>query len=114
MRTNVAFRHPAVFVPVSDNDSILAVGGVQWFVALLRRVPDLQITDELCQEDWGVVLFVRREQKEFWIGLSMWSEEHEWLGHFYQGLFAWWQRVPSSGQSEVPRLPSRGPGVPAG
>ena len=105
MRTNVTFHHPAEFVPVSDEDGILAVGGAQWFATLLRHVPDLQIDGELCQEDWGVVIFGRRAQKKFWIGLSMWPEdEHAWLAHFHHGSFAWLQRFAVTGQSELQRL----------
>ena len=62
MRTNVSFRHPAPFVPLPDTEDILAVGGTQWFADLLRRVPDIGIDREPCQEDWGVVFFVRRNQ----------------------------------------------------
>lgn len=106
MRTNVTFYHPAEFVPLSDSDAILAVGGAQWFVALLRRVPGLQIDDHLCQEDWGVVVFARRNQKKFWIGLSTWDAENTWLAHFHHGSFAWLQRFSSSGKSELQRLVS--------
>jgi hypothetical protein len=105
MRTNVSFRHPAEFVAVSDEDGILAVAGAQWFVSLLRRVPDLQIEAGLVQEDWGVVMRARRAKKSFWIGLSMWPEgEHAWLAHFHHGSFAWLQRLGSSGASELQRL----------
>jgi hypothetical protein len=105
MRTNVTFRHPAVFVPLSDEDGILAVSGAQWFAALLRRVPDLQIDeDDLCQEDWGVMLFARRNQKKFWIGLSGWDAEGAWLAHFHHGPFAWLQRFSLSGKNEFKRL----------
>ncbi len=105
MRTNVSFEHPAEFVPVSDEEGILAVAGAQWFVSLLRRVPDLQIDEPLCQEDWGVVIFARSARKKFWIGLSLWPEgEHAWLAHFHHGSFAWWQRLSSSGQRELQRL----------
>lgn len=104
MRTNVTFRYPAEFVPVSDEEGILAVGGAHWFVALLRRLPGLQIDDELCQEDWGVVLFARHEQKKFWIGLSSWDFEHTWLAHFHHDSFAWLQRLGSSGKSALQRL----------
>jgi hypothetical protein len=65
MRTHVTFRHPAEFVPISDEDGILAVSGAQWFAELLRGVSGLQIEEELCQEDWGVVLFARRNRKKF-------------------------------------------------
>lgn len=107
MRNNVSFRHPAEFVAVSDEDGILAVAGAQWFVSLLRRVPDLKIDEELCQEDWGVVICARRDQKKFWIALSMWpAGEHAWLVHCHHGSFAWLQRISSSGKRELQRLVS--------
>lgn len=104
MRNNVSFRHPAEFVPLSEEDGILAVGGAQWFLALLRRVPGFQIEDDLCQEDWGVVLFARHDQKKFWIGLSGWDSENAWLAHFHHDSFAWLQRFSSSGKSALRRL----------
>jgi hypothetical protein len=98
MRTNVTFRHPAEFVGDSeDGGGVLAVRGAHWFAALLRRVPALQIDEHLCQEDWGVVLFARRNQKKFWIGLSAWDAEGAWLAHFHHGSFAWFQWFSSSG-----------------
>jgi hypothetical protein len=33
----------------------------------------LKIEEDLCQEDWGVVLFARRKRKKFWIGLNAWE-----------------------------------------
>src|SRR5689334_22419672 len=71
VRINVTFRYPAEFVPLSDEDGILAVPGAEWFVKLLRRVPGLELDEQLCQEDWGVVIFGRRAAKKFWIGLSL-------------------------------------------
>src|SRR5580765_1914740 len=101
MRTNVTFHHPAEFVPASEEDDILATTGAQCFVTLLHRVPGLDTTQELCQEDWGVVIFARRAQKKFWIGLSAWPEgEHAWLAHFHHGVYAWVQRLTSSGKTE--------------
>lgn len=104
MRTNVTFRHPAAFVPVSEQDGVLAVNGAQWFVTLLRRIPDLEIDEALCQEDWGVVLFARRNKKKFWIGLSAWDVDGLWLAHFHHGSFAWLQRFSLSGKNELNRL----------
>ncbi len=104
MRTNVTFGHPAAFVPLSDEDGILAVSGAQWFAALLLRVPGLQIDNEMCQEDWGVVLFARRNQRKFWIGLSPWDSEGTWLAHFHHGSFAWFKRFVSFGTNELTRL----------
>jgi hypothetical protein len=103
MRTNVTFRHPAEFVPLSDEDGILAVRGAQWFASILRRVPGLKLDEELCQEDWGVVVFVKRHAKCFWIGLSYWSEG-EWLAHLHHGSFAWVQRLSASGNAELRRV----------
>jgi hypothetical protein len=106
MRTNVSFRHPAEFVPVSDTDGILAVEGARWFAALLKRVPDLQIDGDLCQEDWGVVVFARRGENSFWIGLSNWEDDGYWLAHFHHGSFPWLQRFKSAGKQELERLVS--------
>ena len=105
--TNVTFRHPAEFVDAGEG--ILAVSGAQWFAALLPRVRGLEIDHDLCQEDWGVVLFARRNRKEFWIGLSAWEEGY-WLVHFHHGVWvpwrwaSWFQRLSSSGKSELQRL----------
>jgi hypothetical protein len=91
-------------MPLSDEDGILAVTGARWFAELLVRVPGLEINLELCQEDWGVVIFARRNQKKFWIGLSPWSDEGFWLAHFHHGSFAWLQRFSSSGNNELKAL----------
>jgi hypothetical protein len=105
MRTNVTFRHPAEFVgDQEDGGGILAVRGAQWFAALLRRVPALQLDEDLCQEDWGVVFFARRNQKKFWVGLSAWDSEGAWVAHFHHGSFAWLQWFSSTGKNELKRL----------
>ena len=104
MRTNVTFCHPFEFVPLSDKDGILAVESAQWFAALLRRIPGLDVDEQACQEDWGVVFFARRNQKQFWIGLSPSEKEGAWLVHFHHGSFAWLQRFSSSGKHELNRL----------
>jgi hypothetical protein len=104
MRTHVTFRHPAEFVPLSDDDGILAVCGAQWFDALLRRVPGLLIEEDLCQEDWGIMCFARRNQKTYRIGLSAWTTEGTWLAHFRHGSFAWFQWFRSSRNDELTRL----------
>jgi len=105
MRTNVTFRHPAEFVPLSREDGILATGGAGWFVGLLRRIPGLSLDDNLCQEDWGVAIFVRMEQSELWIGLSLWPDEQQtWLAHCHHR--GWLQRVTPSGRRALGRLVS--------
>ncbi len=104
MRTNVTFRHSAEFVAVSDEDGVLATRGAQWFTALLSKVPDLEVNHDLCQEDWGVVVFACRNGKSFWIGLSAWDKEGFWVAHFHHGVSAWLQRFSASGKSELRRL----------
>jgi hypothetical protein len=103
MRTHVTFRHPVDFVPVSDEDGILSVTGADWFVSLLRKVPDLDLRDGLCQEDWGIVAFAERAERNFWIGLSA-EEEGAWVAHFHHGSWAWLQRFSPSGARELRRL----------
>lgn len=104
MRTHVTFRHPEKFVPVSDAEGILATSGAQWFTTLLRKVPDLEVVDDLCQEDWGVVIFARRNGKSFCIGLGWWESEGVWLADFHHGVWSWLQRFSASGKSELRRL----------
>lgn len=105
MRTHVTFRHPAEFVgDQEDGGGVLAVRGAEWFAALLKQVPKLELDEELCQEDWGVVFFVRRQKKKFWIGLSAWDAEGVWLAHFHHGSFAWLHRFITSDGNELKQL----------
>jgi len=103
MRTHVTFRHPADFVRVSDEDGILSVAGADWFVSLLRRVPNLDLRDDLCQEDWGIVAFAQRAERKFWVGLSA-EEEGAWIAHFHHGSWVWLQRFSPSANRELRRL----------
>ncbi|MBL9184700.1 MAG: hypothetical protein JNN17_21320 [Verrucomicrobiaceae bacterium] len=105
MRTNVVFRYPAEFVPLSFDDGVVATAGAQWFLTLLSRLSGVVIDGEMCQEDWGVVVFVRRCQTKFWIGLSAWSDgEGAWLAHFHHGSFPWLKKFSSSGREELRNL----------
>ena len=107
MRNNVTFCYPAEFIEAPESEGILGVRGADWFVSILRRVTDIEIDDELCQEDWGVVVFVRRHGKKFWIGLGYWPEgENAWLAHVHHGSFAWLQRFTRTGNEELKRLVS--------
>ena len=103
MRTNVTFRHPAEFMPVSEDEGILAVDGAAWFVETLRRIDRLVIDTALIQEDWGVVIFVGRGNCRFWIGLNFW-DEGAWLAHVHHRSFAWFQRLSARGGRELERL----------
>lgn len=104
MRNNVSFLYPEEFEPVSDEDGILSTQGAKWFVALLQQIADIQVETELCQEDWGVVIFVRRNQKRFWIGLGMCESDYAWLAHVHHHSFALYQRLSRSGNDELERL----------
>jgi hypothetical protein len=105
MRTNVSFRHPAKFVSIPEVEDVLAVSGALWFAELLRRVPGLHVVPDLCQEDWGVVLFCRRDERQFWVGLSLWPDgENEWLAHVHHASFAWLQRFSKTGKAALERF----------
>jgi hypothetical protein len=107
MRTNITFRYPAEFLAHEEyGEDVLAVRGAQWFADLLKRVPGLEVDEELCQEDWGVVVFARRNQKTFWIGLTPWDwiTEGAWNAHFHHGSFSWLQWFSSTGKEEFKRL----------
>jgi hypothetical protein len=104
VRTNVSFRHPAEFVSLAESNNILAVDGACWFVTLLHRVPGLEIDENLCQEDWGTVIFAKRNGKAFWLGLSAWTDEGFWLAHIHHGSFAWLQAISPTGKKEMNRL----------
>lgn len=103
MRTNVTFRHPAKFVGDEGGGGVLAFSGAQWFAAILGGVPGLELDEDFCQEDWGVVFFARRYQKKFWIGLSFW-DEGVWVAHFHHGSFAWLQSFSHAGKNQLKRL----------
>jgi hypothetical protein len=103
MRTHVTFRHPAGLVPLSGEDGILSVAGAEWFVSLLKQVPELAVRSDLCQEDWGIVVFAERTEKKFWVGLSA-EEEGAWVSHFHHDSFAWLQRFSPSGNRALQRL----------
>lgn len=114
MRTNVTFQHPAKFVPLSGADGILSVGGARWLVLLLCQVAGLRVDDELCQEDWGVVLFASHDGKPFWVGLSAWPDQEEgWLVHFHHHHNAWIQRFSKAGRAALERLVAEFHAVPA-
>ena len=92
-------RNPSLSVPPLR----FGIVGAGWFASLLQRVPGLQVDNDLCQEDWGVMIFSRRARKQFWIGLSGF-DEHEWLAHVHHGSFAWLQRLRRSGKRALKQL----------
>lgn len=74
----------------------MSTDGAGWFVDVLRRVPRLVVDPDLCQEDWGVVVFAARDGFKFWFGLSFW-DEGEWLAHaHHRGVL---QRFRAAGKA---------------
>ena len=105
MRTEVVFRYPAEFVPLSADDGILSASACEWFLRLLRRVADLRVEEKIIQEDWGAAIKVARGSHRLWIGLSMWPEgDSAWLAHVHHSGFALLQRFSGSGKREFKRL----------
>ena len=101
MRKSVIFKFPAELIPVSEEDGILSTTGALWFRDLLNKVPHLEVDNDLLQEDWGVAILARRNNKRFWIGLNFW-DENTWLAHFHHRTFALLQRL--TGTSELNNL----------
>jgi hypothetical protein len=104
VRTNVSFRHPAPFVSIAEVKDVLAGEAAGWFVDLLERIEALEVDRDLAQEDWGVAVLVKRAGKSFWIGLSRWEVEGEWLAHVHHGSFAWIQAWSSGGAQALRAL----------
>lgn len=103
MKTNVSFICAEEFVSFSDEDGILSVDGAAWFVAKLKKISDIEIDDTLRQEDWGVIVFAKRNRRKFWIGLSFYPEgENCWLAHIHHASF--FQRFSGSAKSVFKEL----------
>jgi hypothetical protein len=96
IRNNVTFQHPATFVPTAEAEGIMSIDGAAWFVDLLGRIPRPAIDPDLCQEDWGVVVFGARDRLKFWFGLSFW-DEGAWLAHVHH--WALLQRFRAAGKA---------------
>jgi hypothetical protein len=95
IRNHATFRHPEALEAHPDELDTLTIAGVDWFVDVLREIPRLAVDRELCQEDWGVVVFGRRDGFTFWFGLSYWDEE-EFVAHVHhRGLL---QRFRAAGR----------------
>lgn len=105
MRNYAIFHYLPEFGADSDEDGILTVEGAKWFLKLLRRIPEIHVDENLCQEDWGVVFFANRDCGRFWIGLSLWPDgECAWLVHLHHHAFAWLQKLSRAGREKLNRL----------
>jgi hypothetical protein len=95
IRNTVTFGYPAEFVE-AEAEGILSVEGAGWFVDLLGKIPGLAVDGDLCQEDWGVVVFGARDGLRFWFGLSFW-DEGEWIAHVHHDRLL--QRFRATGRT---------------
>ena len=104
MQNEFTFRYPEPGVTTNEDGSgVLSIRGAGWFADFLRRIPNLDVDGDLCQEDWCVVVFARREGREFWVGISS-AGEGEYDVHFHHGSFAWLQRMTPGGRAALARL----------
>jgi hypothetical protein len=102
MRTHLTFRHPAPFVPLSEqDDGVLSTDGAKWFVELLGQIGGVSVDAALSQEDWGVAIGLKRGDRVFWIGLSA-SADNEWIAHLHHASLL--QRLSAAGQRDLDRL----------
>lgn len=100
---NVLFSFPyELTVPVEECD-VLSVEDAHWFAALLRRISDIHVDSSPVQEDWGVVFFVERHAKQFWIGLNYFGNEEYWA-HIHHVVFRLFQRWSRSGRDQFESL----------
>jgi len=107
MHTDVRFFYVAPFVAAQEDEAIFGVAGAGWFVDLLKRIPNLTVNEDLCQEDWGVIVFMQRNGKKFTVGIAPCfdrSEENEWWSQFSHAPLAWIQRASRSGNDELAKL----------
>jgi hypothetical protein len=108
MRTTVSFEYPAPFVGAdADGGGVLSVEGAGWFASLLSSIPELDVDSKLCQEDWGVVVFTKRQNKQFdfyfWDGLAE-EPTRSWVAEVNYGDFFRLQRFIPGGKQELHRL----------
>jgi hypothetical protein len=82
MRNLVKFVCPREILFAEEDESVFGTQRASWFAEFLAKVPGLEIDSSFVQEDWGVMIFVLREGRLFWVGLSpSWDAEHSWLAH---------------------------------
>ena len=115
MRNTVDFVIPTVRWPEESDEreesfsDILLAKDAAWFVDVLRRIDWIVVDAELCQEDWGVVAFVRHDKLRFHVGLSFGGGPgttevegwHAWVRH---GSFTIKQRFTQDGKQALRRL----------
>ena len=104
MRDHFRFFCPREFVGTEeDNAGVLSVGGVGWFIDILKQISALSVEESLCQEDWGVVFYVGRSDRRFWVGLSSCGDQ-EWIAHVHHNAF--FQRFGRAGKVAMEQLVS--------
>ena len=105
MRTTVSFEYPARFVGTEADDAgVLSIKGAGWFASILGSIPELEVNPQLCQEDWGVVVFTKRRQIAFdfffWGGLAE-DPISSWVAEVRHGGLFGLQRFMTKGQQEL-------------
>jgi hypothetical protein len=103
MRTRVTFRYLTKFVGAKEDEGILGIGGVSWFVERLARIPRLSISTQLIQDDWGVAIRAERDGNKFWIGISSF-DDGVWVAHIHYFLGTWLRSLISASHSGTPTL----------
>ncbi len=108
MRTTVSFEYPAPFVGTEADDAgVLSIKGAGWFASILSSIPELEVDSDLCQEDWGVVVFTKRRKMPFhfffWYGMAE-EPTHSWVAEVRHGGLFGLQRFVPKGQQELNRL----------
>ncbi len=85
------------------SESCLAESAAGWFVELLQKVPNLKVDTKLCQEDWGVLIFIERNGLKFFASLGIQEDDdsdgyqYHWLAFFTlpdKSLFSFFGRGP--------------------
>jgi len=108
MRTTVSFEYPAPFVGTDpDGGGVLSIKAAGWFATILSSIPELEVDFNLCQEDWGVVVFTKRQKRPFhfffWYGLAE-EPTNLWVTEVRHGGLLGLQRFLPEGQQELRRL----------
>jgi hypothetical protein len=101
MRKAVSFDYPAPFIGTEADDAgVLSIKAAGWFANLLQSIPELIVDPNLCQEDWSVVIFTKRQKKPFhfyfWNGLAE-EPRRSWIAEVSHGdLLGFHRFIPKS------------------
>jgi hypothetical protein len=100
MKKAASFEYPAPFIGTDEDEGgVLSVNGARWFASILNTISGLEVDSDLCQEDWGVVIFVKRNKNPFdvflWGGMS--ETANLWIVELrYGGIFGFQRFWPDA------------------